>query len=169
MEKDNDMLLNMLANPDFGVSDFQSVGLKAENTQLLSEDEYKRSEKITKNENFLDKDGNFDDSKFHQFYVGAGYFYNKLAQDDYNKTILEQAQFSKDNIWVSPEKRTVDFAPKLARMQNEHLITTGLEGVNKKGKQKYSDDEIAQTQKVYNVETGEWTDSPNDSFFSNFL
>ena len=169
MEKDNDMLLNMLANPDFGVSDFQSVGLKAENTQLLSEDEYKRSEKITKNENFLDKDGNFDDSKFHQFYIGAGYFYNKLAQDDYNKTILEQARFSKDNIWVSPEKRTVDFAPKLARMQNEHLITTGLEGVNKKGKQKYSDDEIAQTQKVYNVETGEWTDSPNDSFFSNFL
>jgi hypothetical protein len=50
--------------------------LKGENTNLRSEDEYKASEKITKNEFFLDEDGNFDEAKFHNFYVGAGYFYN---------------------------------------------------------------------------------------------
>ena len=30
-------------------------------------------------------------------------------------------------------------------------------------------EEIAQTQQVYNPETGKWSDSPNDSFFSNFF
>jgi hypothetical protein len=29
--------------------------------------------------------------------------------------------------------------------------------------------EIAQTQQVYDTKTGEWKDSPNDSFFSNFF
>lgn len=169
MEKENDIVLNMLANPNFGVQDFQSVGLKAENTELLSEDDYLKSEKITSNDLFKDTEGNFDSAKFHNFYLGAGYFYNKLSQDNYNQTILEQAQYSKDNMWVRPEKRTIDYTPKLVREPNEHLINTSLTRIGKKGKQTLSDDEIAQTQKVYNTETGEWTDSPNDSFFSNFF
>jgi hypothetical protein len=37
----NDMILNMLANDSFTVSDFKAVGLTAENTKLESEDKYK--------------------------------------------------------------------------------------------------------------------------------
>jgi hypothetical protein len=74
--KENDMLLNMLANPQFTVTDFQSVGLTGDNTNLLSEDKYKASDKIRNHEFFQDENGNFDEAKFHNFYVGAGYFYN---------------------------------------------------------------------------------------------
>jgi hypothetical protein len=72
-------------------------------------------------------------------------------------------------MWVSPDKRVVDFSPKLVRQQNEHLVTSSLESIGKRGQRTLSQSEIAQTQKVYNTETGEWTDSPNDSFFDNFF
>ena len=66
------MVLNILANPEFQVRDFQAVGLKADNTNLRTEEEYLKSEKITKNPLFSDEQGNFDKGKFHEFYVGAG-------------------------------------------------------------------------------------------------
>jgi hypothetical protein len=35
--KENDIILNMLANPEFTVTDFQAVGLTGDNTGLRSE------------------------------------------------------------------------------------------------------------------------------------
>lgn len=167
--KENDMLLNMLANLQFNVTDFQSVGLTGDNTNLLSADEYKASEKITKHEFFQDEFGQFDESKFDKFYEAAGYFYNQLSTQDYNKTILDQAVFSQDNIWVEPDQRKVDYTPKLVRIQNENLVSSSLESVGKRGARTKSISEIAQSQQIYDTKTGEWKDSPNDSFFENFF
>ena len=168
MIKQNDMVLNILANPTFEVRDFQAVGLKADNTNFRTEDEYLKSEKITKNPLFSDEKGNFDKGKFHEFYVGAGQFYNQLAQQDYRKTILDSTMFSEDNIWVEPNKRKISYAPKLVRTPNEYLVSSSLDGVGKKGQRTRSESEIAQTQKVYNVTSGKWEASPNDSFFGHF-
>ena len=48
----NDMILNLLANDSFTVSDFRAAGLSAENTKLESEERYKQSEMIRNNANF---------------------------------------------------------------------------------------------------------------------
>ncbi len=165
--KENDMILNMLANPDFTITDFQSVGLTGENTGLRAEEEYIKSDKI-RNNSYFQTEGQFDETKFHNFYVGAGQFYNQLATQNYEEAILDKAQFSKDNLWVEPEKRTIDYAPKLVRLENEHLVTNSLERLGKRGQRTLSQSEIAQTQKVYNIETGEWETSPNDSVFDHF-
>ena len=164
--KENDMLLNMLANPQFTVTDFQSVGLTGDNTNLLSEDTYKASDKI-RNHEFFQTDGEFDESKFHNFYMGAGQFYNQLAEQNYEQGILDSAVYSEDNMWVSPEKRKVDYSPKLVRQANENLVISSLDAIGKKGPRTMSISEIAQTQRVYDTKTGEWKDSPNDAFFSN--
>jgi hypothetical protein len=72
-------------------------------------------------------------------------------------------------MWVDPKKRTIDYTKlTIEKLDNPDLVTSGLETVTKRGERKLSQSEIAQTQKVYNVETGEWTDSPNDSYFGNF-
>jgi hypothetical protein len=39
----NDMILNLLANDSFTVSDFKAAGLTAENTKLESEEKYLQS------------------------------------------------------------------------------------------------------------------------------
>lgn len=167
--KEYDLILNMLANQQSTITDLQTAGFSAENTRLRSEEEYLNSEKITNRPEFQGEDGQFDKDKFHRFYVAAGYFYNQLATQDYDKAVLEQAQYSKDNMWVDPKKRTLDYTKlTMEELPNPDMVTFSLETIGQRGTRKLSQSEIAQTQKVYNVETGEWTDSPNDSFFGNF-
>ena len=167
--KENDLILNILANPSFTLEDFKTVGLTSDNTGLQSEDKYLASAKIQQISSFKDTNNNFDKAKFHNFYVQASAVYNQLATDDYDKKILEQAQFSKDNIWVSPEKRTIDYKPKLVKKANPNLVNNSLDQFGQMGNRTMSVAEIAQTQKVVNPLTGEQSDSPNDSFFSNYF
>lgn len=167
--KENDIILNMLANPKFTLEDFQAVGLNSDNTGLQSEDKYLQSDKIKSVSAFQDSNGQFDKNKFHNFYQSAGQFYNQMSNDDYEKAILEQAQYSKNNIWVNPKKRTVDYKPTLVKRANPTLVTNSLEQMGQMGKRTLSTSEIAQTQAVVNPITGEKSASPNDSFFSNLF
>ena len=167
--KENDIILNMLANPKFTLEDFQAVGLNSDNTGLQSEDKYLQSDKIKSISAFQDSNGQFDKNKFHNFYQSAGQFYNQMSNDDYEKTILEQAQYSKDNIWVNPKKRTIDYKPTLVKRANPTLVTNSLEQMGQMGKRTLSTSEIAQTQAVVNPITGEKSASPNNSFFSNLF
>jgi hypothetical protein len=66
--KKNDMVLNVLANPDFEARDLYAAGLSTDNTNLRTEDEYLASDKIKNNPAFHDASGNFDKGKFHEFY-----------------------------------------------------------------------------------------------------
>jgi len=68
-----------------------------------------------------------------KFYEYAASQYNLLSTQDYNTSVLNEVQYSKDNIWVEPEKRTLDFTPKLVRQPNEFLISNSLESIGKKG------------------------------------
>lgn len=167
--KENDIILNMLANPKFTLEDFQTVGLNSDNTGLQSEDKYLQSDKIKSVSAFQDSNGQFDKNKFHNFYLSAGQFYNQMSNDDYEKAILEQAQYSKDNIWVNPKKRTVDYKPTLVKRAHPTLVTNSLEQMGQMRKRTLSTSEIAQTQAVVNPITGEKSASPNDSFFSNLF
>lgn len=167
--KENDIILNMLANPKFTLEDFQAVGLNSDNTGLQSEDKYLQSDKIKSVSAFQDSNGQFDKNKFHNFYQSAGQFYNQMSNDDYEKAILKQAQYSKDNIWVNPKKRTVDYKPTLVKRANPTLVTNSLEQMGQMGKRTLSTSEIAQAQAVVNPITGEKSASPNDSFFSNLF
>lgn len=167
--KENDIVLNMLANPKFTLEDFQTVGLNSDNTGLQSEDKYLQSDKIKSVSAFQDSNGQFDKNKFHNFYQSAGQFYNQMSNDDYEKAILEQAQYSKDNIWVNPKNRTIDYKPTLVKRANPTLVTNSLEQMGQMGKRTLSTSEIAQTQAVVNPITGEKSASPNDSFFSNLF
>lgn len=167
--KENDIILNMLANPKFTLEDFQAVGLNSNNTGLQSEDKYLQSDKIKSVSAFQDSNGQFDKNKFHNFYQSVGQFYNQMSNDDYEKAILEQAQYSKDNIWVNPKKRTIDYKPTLVKRANPTLVTNSLEQMGQMGKRTLSTSEIAQTQAVVNPITGEKSASPNDSFFSNLF
>lgn len=166
--KENDIVLNMLANPSFSITDFQTVGLTSENTSLLPEDKYLASERITDNEIFK-TEGKFDKSKFHQYYLLAAQFYNDLSTQDYDKKIMENAVFSTSNIWADPKQRTKDNLPEFIQLNNPELVTNSLYEVGKKGPRTKSISEIAQAEQVYNIETGQWSDSPNESFFDNFF
>jgi hypothetical protein len=145
----NDMMLNMLANDSFTVSDFKAVGLSADNTKLESEDKYKQSEMIQNNKLFQDTNGNFSDEIFHQYYLYATEFYNRLADDTYIEDLTKSTFYSKDNIFAPHESPKIDETPYFITSPNPFLQNNSITRVGKKGDRTLSISEIAQTQKIY--------------------
>lgn len=164
----NDMILNMLANDSFTVSDFKAVGLSADNTKLESEEKYKSSQMIQENPLFQDDEGNFSEELFHQYYLGATEFYNRLADETYLEDITKNTAYSKDNIFAPEGSPVIDETPKFVISPNPFLQNNSLTRVGKKGDRTLSISEIAQSQKVYDTKKGEFEDeSINDRAFGN--
>ena len=68
----NDWIVANLNNPDFTVSDFQNIAdMSTSNTQMLSKDQYLKSDFIKSNEAFKDEQGRFSQKKFDDFYNSA--------------------------------------------------------------------------------------------------
>lgn len=163
----NDMILNMLANDSFTVSDFEAAGLSAENTKLESEDRYLQSQMIQENPTFH-TDGVFDKDKFHQYYLHATAFYNNLADDTYIENIEKNTFYSKDNMFAPVGSKTIDETPVFVASPNPFLQNNSITRVGKKGDRTLSISEIAQSQKIYDSKNGEFKDeSVNDRAFGN--
>ena len=164
----NDMILNLLANDSFTVSDFKAAGLTADNTKLESEEKYKSSQMIQENELFQDEEGNFDEQAFHQYYLGATEFYNRLADETYLEDITKNTYYSKDNIFAPEESKKIDETPKFVVSPNPFLQNNSLTRVGKKGDRTLSISEIAQSQKIYDSEKQKFgEESVNDRALGN--
>lgn len=166
--KQNDWFLNILANPAFSVGDFQQIGLNGDNTSFESREFYKNSLAITSNPKFQ-TDGKFDEVKFNNFYDKALYSYNNLTDDTYNEDIVKQTVFSKENIYAPEDAMKFDKPQVMVvKEPNPYRQKQGVYKVGQLHKQERSVQEIAQTQKVKDIITGELKSAPNDSFFDDF-
>lgn len=160
MSKQNDLILTLLANPQFDTKDFQEVGLSANNTSLEDEDFYLNSKTITENPLFQNQSGEFDKNKFHSVYIGA----SKMMQDLSINTPNPQTVYSKYNIWAPVSQRDMSPQFELVKSDNPDRITKSMIVLGQNGDREYTPQEIAQSQQVFNSETNEWMDSPEDLF-----
>lgn len=160
MPKQNDLILTLLANPQFTTEDFQKVGLSANNTSLEDENIYTNSETITSNPLFQNKSGEFDKTKFHSVYVGA----SKMMQDLSNTTQNPKTVYSKYNIWAPVSQRDMSPQFELVKSANPDRITKSMIVFGRSGDRDKTPQEIAQSQQTFNSDTGEWMDSPEDLF-----
>ena len=160
MSKQNDLILTLLANPQFDTEDFQKVGLSANNTSIEDENVYLNSDKIIKNPLFQNESGEFDKNKFHSVYIGA----NKMMQDLSNNTQNPQTVYSKYNIWAPVQQRDMSPQFELVKQSNPDRITKSMIVLGQNGNREYTPQEIAQSQQVYDTKTKQWIDSPEDLF-----
>lgn len=160
MPKQNDLILTLLANPQFDTKDFQEVGLSADNTSLEDENFYLNSKTITENPLFQNQSGEFDKNKFHSVYIGA----SKMMQDLSTDTQNPQAIYSKYNIWAPVSQRDMSPQFELVKADNPDRITKSMIVLGQNGDRQYTPQEIAQSQQVFNSNKNEWMDSPEDLF-----
>ena len=159
--KQNDLMLNIMENPGFGVQDFLNVGLNADNTSLEDESTYVSSPRIQNDPLFKNSEGQFDLVKFHNTYQVAQQAYNVLATSQKPKEPI----FSKYNIFAPIERRNLNPEFQIVHESNPDLITRGLYRIGEEGPRKQSREEIAQTQPVIDYKTGKELASPNDDFW----
>ena len=173
--KENDWLLNNLANPTFTISDFKSVGLDTDNTSFESEDTYKNSPKIQQMEQFQ-TDGVFDEDKFHKAYMAAAYGYNNFVDEKFTEDINKQIKGHRNNIFLDLEQREKGPEVTFTREPNPLREISGAIKLGKVYDNNLSSREIAQREKILlnpvEYENGAdpiWGNSPNDSFFDDFF
>ena len=82
MDNKNDILAIAMYNPQASIGDLLANGITAENTTIHPEQDYLKYEDVKNNQLFKDSNGNFNPTKFHQFYQGAITNYNILAQSE---------------------------------------------------------------------------------------
>lgn len=169
-QRDNDMFLEVMLNPGFTNTEFKSAGVNANNTSLASADVYKNNTKIR--EEFT-QNGTFNEAAFNATYDKAVSMYNRMSDDTWIEDAVSSAVYSRNNIFVSPEKRaqgaqlTITFDAEPFR--NNREWNQGIYDIHESAMTGRSVEEIAQTQGVHNLATGEIDAAPNDSFFDNFF
>ncbi len=182
MDKKNDLVLNILANPGFSLNNFYTVGLTADNTTVLDEDKYTSSQKIQDDPRFKDDSGNFSKTKFHEFYDTAIQAYDFMSTDQYNADFAAKVRsYHRDDIFAPKEQKRSGPDFSFTKMSNPDAFTSSIITLGKREEGKRTWDELAQTQKVLanpveamladgSIDESKaiWTDSPNDSWFKDF-
>lgn len=170
--KENDLMMNVVANPSFTLEDFATIGFNIDNTSIQDKSVYKNNPLIQKK--FTDDDGKFNEKSFNDYYNTALINYNKMAEDAYNNDI--EVSFHRDNIWAPKEDRRTGPDFKQSIVANPDRITSSMIRLGEIGNRTKSRDELAQAEKVLlnPVEAGDdwskaiWGTTPNDGFADYF-
>lgn len=159
--KQNDWIIANINNPDFTIADFQNIAdMNSENTKLLTYEDYLNKDFVKENDLFKDKNGNFNEDLFKNYYISKAQEFQQFHENDF----LDQVEYS---IW--DVRRQVDDKVKnpnlqLVKVFNPDRVAMGIEGLNVISDPTKTISEIAQTQKIWDPEKGEFLDySPNDN------
>ena len=168
MSKQNDYFLNQLYNPEFSPGDFQSVGLNSGNTSIENKDEYKKLD-FVQNNPLLQTDGKFDENKFNRLYDQALIGYNLMSNSASNERLATTYSAFRDDIFAKSAKRTNQSETLITKLPNPNRQQMGFVSNNIMENPSQSIREIAQGQLVWDGETKQWVDAPNETSLDNFI
>ena len=158
--KQNDWIIAGLTNPEFTTSEFLISGLNTDNTQLLTEDQYKKSSFVR---DHFSENGVFNEDAFNTFYKQRVSEFGKLQSMDVKDTFLYSPfdpRAAKKDAKVQSPKFEFEVVPNTNR---EVTMLTGATYADE-----YSQRERAQQNRIFDTATGEWSeDTLNDRAFVN--
>lgn len=161
--KEHDWIVAGLNNPNFTPDNFRGIGMYLDNTQLLSKEDYLKSDYIKNHDAFKDSYGNFSQNKFETFYN------NKVQEFENFKTVDDVIYYDLYDVnrMGDPKGEVKDPSFIMYRVSNPNQITIGVGGINKKEESPFSARELAQQQNIFNSETGNFENyTPNDMSFT---
>lgn len=157
--KPNDWIATILYQPNMSLDDLNTVGVTPDNTSLKDKDYYMGLDAVK--EAFTDKDGKFKEADFNTFYDSAQLLYNqyadKLAASEVEKNYTYDPFDWRYDGKTSDVQSTITF-DKNPMMESDNIKALGIHTTSP-----FSIREIAQTERVFNYETGQFEDwTPND-------
>lgn len=163
----NDWIVAGLNNPDFTPYDFSTIAdMDLNNTQMLSADEYLKSDFIRNHEMFKDSSGKFSEKAFRQYHTKRLSDFMEFQEQEFPKgPQLDMFDTDRTN-----ESRVKDIKLELGRHVNPDRQAIGIEGVRVWSDPTQTKSEIAQSQKIWDTAAGKFKDySSNDKALSNGL
>lgn len=160
--KPNDWFVAMQDNPTFSLKNFKDVGLSPDNTGLQDKNTYKNSKYVQ--EKFTNTEGKFDEAAFNRFYTSAAESYQSFANNQYEDDLLSDVEFDPYNAIRPNDSKTkaIDFT--IQRVANPNRLKTGTSRIGRTEDKEWTVSELAQREKVFDYEKGEFKDyKPNDN------
>lgn len=160
------MFAVMLNQPDASFEDMIMHGVTADNTTIRDRDYYKNIDAVKNNDFFKDKDGNFDNIKFNNFYDSVVNAYNSFSKDDYQQKIIDG--LAKDPLdWTQPFNNNVKDVSAVITVGKGDFghRSKGVTGIGTIGDQIFSMREIAQDSRVRDKDGNILDWSPNSRGF----
>ena len=172
--KEHDLMMNVIANPDFTLDDFAIIGFNTDNTSIQDINTYRNNPTIQKQ--FTDEEGRFNEKEFLDKYNNATLAYNIMADKEFAKRQEQQVSYHRDNIFAPKEQVRTGPDFRQVIVPNPDRITSNIYKLGEVGPRTKSRDEIAQTSNVLlnpqEVARGgkpKWGVAPNDSFTDYFF
>ena len=158
--KQNDWLVANINNPTYDSQDFRYIsGLTLDNTQMLSKEDYLKSDFIRNNEAFKDQNGSFDEKIFQDIYEQAAQKFSDFSADDE----VDNYQYSMWDVLRPDDAEVKNPNFTLSKEKNPQHISIGVAGINEVSNPNKSIRELAQSSKIYDPATGKYLDkSVND-------
>lgn len=97
----NDLMMNIVANPTFSLEDFVTIGINRDNVSLKDIQVYRNDPYIRSV--FTDEFGNIDEMSLQSFYHRATEWMKKLRNDEVQCNL--EPSFHRDNIFAPSEQR----------------------------------------------------------------
>ena len=163
----NDWIVAGLNNPDFTPYDFSTIAeLDLNNTQMLSAEEYMKSDFIKNHDMFKDASGNFSEDKFRQYHQKRLEEFGEFQEQEFPKG-PQLDMFDTDR---TKESRVKDIRFDLGRHVNPDRQAVGIEGVRVWSDPTQTKSEIAQSQNIWDTKNNKFKDySSNDKALSKGL
>lgn len=161
-QKKNDWLATLFFSPDKTPRDLAKLGITTDNSSIHDRDYYKGIDVIQ--DTFKTESGKFDEAKFNRFYDEVVKIYNDADNDESIKNILESEVLYDPYDYFAPIGANLkDLTPSIGLDKNPERVGKGIINIRQTTDPTMSIREVAQTNKVFNYETGKFEDwTPND-------
>lgn len=160
-QKKNDWLATLFFSPDKTPQDLANLGITTDNSSLQDKDYYKNIPQIQ--EAFKNESGNFDNIKFDKYYQGVLQLYNDTDNAKLGSTATDFYSYDPYDYFAPMGSKTRDVAPKLVQFANPERRSRGLTNLRETSAPTMSLREVAQQNKIFNVDTQKFEDwTPNE-------
>ena len=160
-QKKNDWLATLFFSPDKTPQDLADLGITTDNSSLQEKDYYKGIPQIQ--EAFKTKSGEFDNAKFDKYYQEVLKLYNDTDNAKLESSVTDFYSYDPYDYFAPSTGKKRDVAPRIVSFANPERRSRGLASLRETSAPTMSLREVAQQNKVFNVDTQkfeEWT--PNE-------
>lgn len=160
VQKPNDIFIATLSAPNANVLDLLQNNINAGNTSFLTPDEYKETPFIQKR---YTQDGVFNEQAFAQDYIKAYEKFSDLADDEAAENLTQFLEYSSSDRFKSINGKDWNTAVSYKALRNPLGKQYSVTGVNSIGDPIYTPEEAAQSNLIYDPETGQFTNKTPES------
>lgn len=160
-QKKNDWIATLFYSPDKTPQDLANLGINTDNSSIQDRDYYKSIAQIQ--EAFKTEKGDFDEQKFNKFYQDALELYNYADKEKFIQDLTAFYDYDKYDDFAPIGSKVRVNAPSLTIVPNPSRRNRGATNLREASAPTMSIREVAQQNKVFNVETNKFEDwTPND-------